>query len=142
WCRVGATFAALMAFLAQPVWEGYPGAAGRVLLPMTLAFNILVPTVRRWLVLLIAGNLTVVAGFKEFTPPREFYSVTAPGEILADVKVTPSGGWYGGENDGGLRWRWSREVAALRVRNDSDSPLAVTFDGQVASALDERRLRV
>ena len=43
WWRVGATYAALMAVLGASVWAGYPPAAARVLLPMTLAFNILVP---------------------------------------------------------------------------------------------------
>jgi biotin-[acetyl-CoA-carboxylase] ligase BirA-like protein len=49
WWRVGAGFAVLMLCVAQPVWEGYPGAATRVLLPMMLAFNVLVPRGRRWL---------------------------------------------------------------------------------------------
>ncbi|MGH7957089.1 MAG: hypothetical protein ACREH8_08760, partial [Opitutaceae bacterium] len=61
WWRVGAAFAVMMAFLSTPVWEGYPGAATRVLLPMTLAFNVLVPRGLRWLPVLVAGNLTVAA---------------------------------------------------------------------------------
>lgn len=142
WWRVGATFVGLMLFLAQPVWEGYPGAAGRVLLPMTLAFNILVPRHPRWLVVLLLGNLTVVAGFKEFTPPREFYTVSAPGEILSSVKVLRTGDWYGAENSGGLRWRWSKGRSALVFRNESESPLAIVFEGSAASAADERRLRI
>jgi hypothetical protein len=144
WWRVGATFMILMLFLAQPVWEGYPGAAGRVLLPMTLAFNILVPRGRRWLAVLLAGNLTVVAGFKEFTPPREFFTVSAPRELLSEVRVVRTGGWYGSEDSGGLRWRWSsgKDRPGLRIVNDSGAPLTIVCEGQVASALDERRLRI
>ena len=37
WWRVGAMFAVMMAFLAEPVWEGYPGAFTRVLGPMVRA---------------------------------------------------------------------------------------------------------
>ena len=59
WWRVGAAFAGMMFFLSTPVWEGYPGASTRVLLPMTLAFNVLVPRTGRWLPILLAGNLTV-----------------------------------------------------------------------------------
>lgn len=142
WWRVGATFAALMVFLSQPVWEGYPGAAGRVLLPMTLAFNLLVPRGRRWLAVLIAGNLTVVAAFKEFTPPREFYTLTAPSELSAAVKVERTGGWYGAEDGGGLRWRWSSGQSALRIRNDSGGPFTIVVEGHATSAEDERRLRI
>jgi hypothetical protein len=61
WWRVGAAYAGLMIFLGPAVWAGHPGAAGRVLLPMTLAFNILVPHGRRWWPVLLLGNLTVLA---------------------------------------------------------------------------------
>ena len=43
WWRVGVCYAVLMIFLGNAVWEFYPTAAARVLLPMTLAFNLLVP---------------------------------------------------------------------------------------------------
>ena len=142
WWRVGATFAALVLFLAQPVWEGFPGAAGRVLLPMTLAFNILVPRGRRWLAVLIVGNLTVLAGFKEFTPPREFYRVTAPGELVSEVKVERIGDWYGAENSGDVRWRWSKGRSGLRIRNNFGFPLMVTCEGEAQPAHDERKLRI
>jgi hypothetical protein len=140
--RVGAMFVGLMFFLATPVWEGAPGAAARALLPMTLAFNLLVPRGRRWLAVLMAGNLTVVAAYYEFTPPREFYSVTAPGELLATVTFERTGGWYDAEDAGGLRWRWSSGDAGLRLHNNSGQPLTIVCTGRAASALDERRLRI
>ena len=43
WWRIGACYAVLMVFLGDAVWENYPSAAARVLLPMVLAFNISVP---------------------------------------------------------------------------------------------------
>src|SRR5262249_47973782 len=39
WWRIGAAYVALFFVLGEAVWEGFPGAATRVLLPMTLAFN-------------------------------------------------------------------------------------------------------
>ena len=41
WWRLAATFAALMVFLAWDVWGGFPGAAVRAVLPMTIGFNVL-----------------------------------------------------------------------------------------------------
>jgi hypothetical protein len=142
WWRIGAIFMVMMLFLSTPVWEGSPGAAGRVLVPMTLAFNILVPRGRAWLIVLLAGNLSVVAAFKEFTPPREFYAVTAPAALVAKVKVERTGGWYGAESDSNQRWRWSSGQSGLRITNKTSAPVKITFQGHALSALDERQLRI
>ena len=61
WWRIGASFAAFAAFLGWPVWEGFPSAAARALLPISLAFNRLVPRTRRGLLLLALGNLGLLA---------------------------------------------------------------------------------
>ncbi|MBM3853800.1 MAG: hypothetical protein FJ399_11695 [Verrucomicrobia bacterium] len=132
----------MMVFLSTPVWEGFPGASTRVLLPMTLAFNVLVPRGRRWLPLLVAGNLTVVAAYKEFTPPaREFHRVTGERVVLGAVRVEPADGWYGPENHGRDRWRWSAGQAELVIRNASGGPLSVVVRGR-AAAPDQRNLRI
>ena len=142
WWRIGAAFAGMMVFLSTPVWEGFPGASTRVLLPMTLAFNILVPRGRRWLAVLIAGNLTVIASYKEFTPPaREFYHLTGESEVVGAVRVEMAGGWYGPETYGSESWRWSSGESALRIRNATGGPLAITVRGRVA-ALNARGLRI
>ena len=141
WWRVGASFAVLMVFLSTPVWEGYPGAFTRVLLPMTLAFNVLVPRGRVWLVVLIAGNLNVLAGLKEFSPPgRDFFQLTGEPKAVAAVQVARTTGWYGVEEYAGLRWRWSAGDAVLGLRNGSGRPLQVIIRGRAASALDRRQL--
>ncbi len=140
--RVGATFVGLMATLATPVWEGLPGAAGRALLPMTLAFNLAVPRGRRWLAVLIAGNLTVAAAYKEFSPPTEFFTLRAPSELATAVAIERTGDWYGPEDGGGIRWRWSAGHAGLRVQNNSGHALTLLCSGHAAPALDERRLRI
>jgi hypothetical protein len=41
WWRLAAPYVVLMCGLDFAVWGGYPGAATRVLLPMTIAFNVL-----------------------------------------------------------------------------------------------------
>ena len=63
WWRVGMPYVALATVLAGPVWAGHPGAFTRVLLPMTVAFNVLLPSSRWFWPILILGNLSVVAGF-------------------------------------------------------------------------------
>jgi hypothetical protein len=142
WWRVGATYALMMVFLATPVWEGFPGAATRVLLPMMLAFNLAVPRGRRWLPLLLAGNLTVLAAYKEFTPPHEFFRLNGERSVLRALRVERTGGWSGIQFDAAAQWRWSQGESGLRFHNDTGRPLAVTFHGQVASVQGERRVRV
>lgn len=135
WWRVGAVFAGMMVFLSTPVWEGSPGAAARVLLPMTLAFNIMVPRGRRWLALLIAGNLTVVSGYKEFTPPsHEFFRIEGDSEVTAAVRGHALEGWYAPESTNGSDWRWSSGEAQLRLRNYSAGELSVVLHGRIAGS--------
>jgi hypothetical protein len=142
WWRLGAAFAGMMVFLSTPVWEGFPGASTRVLLPMTLAFNVLVPRGRKWLPLLLAGNLTMVAAYREFTPPaREFYTLAGEREIVGAVRIVPGRGWSGPENNKGDNWRWSSGESELRVHNASGGPLALAMNGRSA-ALDPRMLRI
>jgi len=62
WWRVGAIYCALMPFLSYLVWEGYPGAFPRVLLPVSFAFNVLVVESRWFWPLVILGNLSVWHG--------------------------------------------------------------------------------
>ena len=69
WWRVGFAYVFLMLVIDRAVWEGYPGAATRVLLPMTFAFNLLLPSGKAFWPLWIAGNLAVVAGIAEFHVP-------------------------------------------------------------------------
>jgi hypothetical protein len=41
WWRLGFAYVMLMSVLGQPLWTGEPGTAARVLLPLTLAVNVL-----------------------------------------------------------------------------------------------------
>lgn len=69
WWRMGAAYAALMPFLSVLVWNGYPGAAVRVLLPMTFAFNVLVGKSRWFWPLAILGNLSILNGIPTIEMP-------------------------------------------------------------------------
>lgn len=141
WWRVGVVFAVMMLFLSTPVWEGFPGAFTRVLLPMTLAFNLLVPRGSRWWALLLLGNLSVLSTIREFTPPAaEFFQVRGDAAIAAGVQITPTRGWYGPETGNGMRWRWSNTESELTIRNQTGASVALSLNGRIA-APDERHIR-
>lgn len=59
WWRIGAAYSLLLLFLGPWVWTGY-WAACRAVLPLTIAFNLLLPAGRRFWPLLILGNLTAL----------------------------------------------------------------------------------
>ncbi|MBT5901225.1 MAG: hypothetical protein HOH58_03855, partial [Opitutaceae bacterium] len=100
--RLTVPFAVLAFTLGSAVWEGYPGASSRVLLPMLLGFNLLVPKARRWLPVLILGNLTMFVGpFSMEARPAEIYSVQIMDtellpvdERLEEVSVSFPRPWY------------------------------------------------
>ncbi len=142
WWRVGVAFAVMMTFLSTPVWEGYPGASTRVLLPMTLAFNVLVPRGGRWLTILLAGNLTVAASVFEFSPPHEFHQLRGDRALRAAVRVRPTEGWHGPERHLEQHWRWSTGESKVLFVNSAAQPLRLTVHGQVLSAEGLRGLRV
>ncbi len=133
WWRVAAAYSALMIFLGAAVWEGYPGAASRVLLPMTLAFNILVPRGRKWLIVLLLGNLTVFASYDALrAPARESFRVEGPSALL----MAPGSGqtvaavfddqWHPDERSRLEYWRWSKGSATVTLRNPQSYALLVT----------------
>jgi hypothetical protein len=128
WWRIGASYAVLMAFLGDAVWENYPSAAGRVLLPMTLAFNICVPRGRWWAILLVAGNLGIFASADIFKPPgRESFIVEGPAALRINPKdssvveaVYDSRRWYPPEKPRWSTWeffRWNMGDGTVAIRN-------------------------
>ena len=131
--RVGATFALLMIFLGDAVWEGYPGAGTRVLLPMQLAFNLLVPVGRRWLPLLLVGNLSMLIAPYLLQPPPGprgvGYELNGSLSILTTnqgkavtVKFSPE--WYGTESDTDSNyWTWTSGNAEITILNPHAAPL-------------------
>lgn len=65
WWRIGAAYSVLFLFLGPWVWSGY-WAACRAVLPLTIAFNLLLPAGRTFWPLLIVGNLTALHGVWRF----------------------------------------------------------------------------
>jgi hypothetical protein len=138
WWRFGIGYAGLFLLLGTAVWEGYPGAATRVLLPLNLAFNALAPRTRAGLALLILGNLTVPAGLLQLTDlPNDGIELAATRTAEASVLVQTHTGWFGVE-----RYRnepfpnkslaWSHGEAALAVRTKPVG-VALTLDFRLRS---------
>ena len=69
WWRMGAAYAGLMAVLGPAVWEGDPGAVTRVIVPMTVAFNVLLPKLRWFWPLWVLGNASVLHGVEVMRLP-------------------------------------------------------------------------
>jgi len=133
WWRIGAAYAVLMVFLGDAVWEGFPGAAPRVLLPLTLAFNILVPRRKAWWIVLLLGNLSVLVSPDALPfPGRESYEVSGPRHL----RIIPENGriveavfdaqWEPPEKSWLEYYRWSRGPATIAFRNPH--PFAVVAD--------------
>ncbi len=116
WWRAGAGYVALFLFLGAAVWEGFPGAATRVLLPLTLAFNVLAERDRAPLRWLLAGNLTVAAGLLAVKDvprdPAELAAMRARGTACV---ATLGEGWYGSERASGDTWVWCRGRGAVSI---------------------------
>ncbi len=131
WWRIGISYAVLMIFLGDAVWEGYPGAASRVLLPMQLAFNVLVPAGRAWWLVLVLGNLTLLAAPAALeSPVGDGYVVRGPDELVygADQRkftVDFSDEWYPVERHNSDYWLWSGGSASLTLHNPQAVPVRV-----------------
>ncbi len=129
WWRIGAAYTALMAMIGTAVWEGYPGACTRVLLPLTLAFNILAHRTRAALAWLILGNLGVGAGFlvlRDFpVNTHELYAGRSGG---ASTVIQIGTGWFGAEHAREHVWSWSSGQSQLALRTWSDAPVKAQFE--------------
>jgi hypothetical protein len=124
WWRVGAAFATLAAFLGWPVWEGFPSAAARAALPLTLAFNRLAPRTRGGLALLLAGNLGV------FVLPDvlDAYAPTEQVIFAGNVCAFRRDGWYPPEHAGRQTWRWTSGAATLVISTGDWQPRTASVD--------------
>lgn len=117
WWRLGAAYTALMFCLGTAVWEGFPGAATRVLLPMTLAFNVLASRARSAMAWLVLGNLTVFAGFVALRdPPRHPLELAAFSSHGAAGIAEIGAGWHGLERAGKHAWLWAAQHGTVRLQ--------------------------
>jgi hypothetical protein len=123
--RLGIGYVGLLLLLGSGVWEGNPGAAARVLLPLNLAFNLLAPRTRAGLALLILANLTVPAGLLQLNSlPNDGVELAAARAGSTTVLVQTLSGWSEVERDAHNFWSWSSGDAVLVVRTN---PAGVTL---------------
>jgi hypothetical protein len=146
WWRVGVVFALLMAVLGPAVWEGYPSAAPRVLLPMQLAFNVLVPRGRKWLPLLVLGNLSMLVAPNALEAlPGYGYRLTGPGELRVNpetrerARVVFDDHWYDSEHRPDRYWRWASGDATFAVINPTGHASVATVRMHL-DGIDRRRV--
>ncbi|PTX97734.1 hypothetical protein DB354_05485 [Opitutus sp. ER46] len=147
WWRIGAGYAALLVVLGEAVWEGYLGASPRVLLPMTLAFNLTVPRTWRWWPVLLLGNLLVWPSVDTMSSPPgtvdtringpRLLRVTEDGRELA--AQFDAGEWYPHERSYFDYWRWSRGPAHVVVQNPHPYPVFADVSLRLKSS-DERHV--
>lgn len=126
----------LLVFISTPVWEGFPGAAARVLLPMTFAFTVLLPRGRWWSwPLLLAGSLGVFAGMRALEiAPGELVVTRGPAAHVSRLSVVRGAGWQDPEQGRLETWAWAAGTAHLKVRNASSSSVRIRFRGRVSTA--------
>jgi hypothetical protein len=139
WWRVGAAYAALMIVLGEAVWEGYPGATSRVLLPMLVAFNVVVPKGRWWWIVLVLGNLSVVTSPSLLNFGGRGYMLGGPSALASSpstgepLRVRFDEGWFPAEKTIWDYWRWSDGRGAIRVQNPHTQNLVATLEFKMSS---------
>ncbi|OHE89424.1 MAG: hypothetical protein A3G75_10055 [Verrucomicrobia bacterium RIFCSPLOWO2_12_FULL_64_8] len=133
WWRIGASYALLLVFLGSAVWEGYPGAASRVVVPLTLAFNVLVPRGLRWWPVLLLGNLSVL-NFPDqlYPPPRKAFEVEGPHRLVQSpdgrgISVAFSPEWDDTQKSSREYWRWCRGPGDIVIHNPQTFPMEVVL---------------
>jgi hypothetical protein len=130
WWRVGAVGVLMMAMLGTSVWEGHPGAALRVLLPMGLAFAVLTVRLRASPAWLLVGNLSVLSGVLIFADVPDRTNEFAAGRLdRGSYLVQLDSGWYGVERVKRHVWSWCSGKGELRVAitPDNKAPLHARF---------------
>jgi hypothetical protein len=115
WWRLGAVFSALLVCLGPAVWDGDPGAATRVLLPLNLACNVLAVRTRAPLGWLLACNLTIFYGLYVFSSPLPYRDLAAARHGQAAVIVEPGAGWFDNEHNAHHRWVWTESHGRLDI---------------------------
>lgn len=114
WSRIGFAYAVLMLVMGPAVWEGLH-AAPRVLLPMTIAFNLLFPRKLILLPILIVANTLTFVGLSSFNPlpVAEHFEMADKSNFAYDTKTHQyfnlefTKGWSVIEGKQSRYWRWS-----------------------------------
>jgi hypothetical protein len=128
WWRAGICGVAMMAMLGTAVWEGHPGAATRVLLPMSVAFAVLAVRERARWGWIAGGSLTVFSGVLAlWHVPESAGEFTAGRFAGGSYLVRPQDGWYGVERSSRATWDWSsgRATVAFDIAPRATAPVHV-----------------
>lgn len=116
WWRLGLAAIVLMGMLGTSVWEGQPGAATRVLLPMGAAFAVLAVRDRASWLWVLGGSLTVFSGVLALWEVPPAAREIGAGRLRGGSYVaTIEEGWYGLERQRGATWSWSANRGTLLV---------------------------
>lgn len=116
WWWTGASYVLLLICMGHAVWGGYPNAASRVLLPMTLVFNVLVVRHRAALGWLLAGNLSVFAGYQSLeAPPDRAHELPAHNTWGSWQMLENDDRWAVAEWNLKHRWAWCPGAGGLTI---------------------------
>ncbi len=145
WWRIGVTFAILMLVLGHAVWENVE-AAPRVLLPMTIAFNLLFSRKLVLLPILIFANSLSIVGLFSLHPsfPPERFDMQGRSNLAYNPQTNEYSslefpeGWSINEGDQGRYWRWSSGGGEMtfRIPGDQDVNAAFAFITKTIDARD------
>ena len=136
WWRLGAVFVVLEIMLGWSVWEGHPGAATRVLLPLGLAFAVRAARQRAAWGWLVMGNLTVFAGALALWSPPQPANEFATGRTGGGSFVAQLGeGWFGPERNRSNLWAWTARGGRIELElwRAGKEPARVTVGLRAAS---------
>jgi len=123
WWRLGITYSTFMLFLGKPVWEGFPGAAYRVLLPLTLAFNVIARRRKAGLLLLIVGNLGILSGLLNLKDVPYDNQELFSGKSHGTSSIIRLGvGFYGCEKSTRHTWTWCSGNGILKMTSWAEKP--------------------
>ncbi len=125
--RYGAAFLLLFALLSTPVWEGHPGAATRVLLPISLAFCLCVPRTRQGFLLLCLGNLSLFSGLELVRHQPKHAEFDRARAHAISVVAEADTRWHEAEADLFNEWRWAKGNAAIQIKHFGDKPALLTL---------------
>jgi len=128
WWRAGASGVAMLAMLGTSVWEGHPGAATRVLLPMSVAFAVLAVRSRASWGWIFAGSLTVFSGVLAlWHVPHDPRELAAGRFTHGSYLVKVDTGWFGAERDGRTVWSWAATRGTLAIETAPRRAATVTL---------------
>ena len=144
WWRLGAAYGAMMCVLGPAVWEGHPGAATRVLLPLTLAFNALAVRGRAGAGWLVAGNLSVLAGVLVFWTVPQNPRELAAGRAGAGAYVAQTDArWHAAEHGRDKTWAWCPQAGGIELklwpRTEAQLKVRMAVRGLTARPLEIRQ---